>query len=212
MTERIWDFPASIKFSGQIFYVPGMFFDGGITAGGVRSMSPEPGGYSRLEIQNALAVAEWGAPSSSWIISKTSGQIIKVRMCLTPQVATARIINGKYVSNGITRNYAANALAGANTVFISFSGIGAMLQPGHVIGHAGDCYLVEDIVYDGSDDAEVTIIPPLRRNITAGQPVVFQPYFTGYIANGGEIVALYNSEKVGNFEMPRIIFNEVIVP
>lgn len=212
MTERVWDFPASIKFSGQIFYVPGMFFDGGITAGGVRSMSPEPGGYSRLEIQNALAVNEWGAPSSSWIISKTNGQILKVRLALTPQIATASMINGKYVDSGVTRTFAANALAGANTVFIDFAGIGEILQPGHVIGHANDCYLVEDIIYDGADYAEITIIPPLRRNVTLGNAVLFRPYFTGYIANGGEIVALYSSDKVGNFEMPRIVLNEVIVP
>lgn len=228
INPKVWNFP-TFPISKQVFYVPGAAIEGGFTSGGARIISPEPGGFSMLQIEPALQVNEWDYPVSSWIMSKTNGQIVRVRLAPTPQVASARSIrstepwraegtfdetlwsNLQAWSGDLTATYSAVALAGSNVLQINMAAIGPILQPGHVIGHDFSCYKVDEITYVGTV-ATIKVTPPLRKNVAIGNNVYFRPWFTGMIANGSEIATTYDSEKVGMIQMPTIIMNEVILP
>jgi hypothetical protein len=108
--------------------------------------------------------------------------------------------------------YLVSALEGSNVLQIDMLAIGPLLKHGHVIGHDNSGYLVDDIVYDTLGIATITVTPPLRRNVAAGDPVFFRPWFTGSIANPGEFRTTYDAEMVGHIQLEKIILNEVIVP
>lgn len=216
---RVWDFPA-IPISKQIFYVPGMVAEGGYTSGGARITSPEPGGFAMLEIQPSWQ-EEWSTPFSSWLMSKTNGQILRVQLAPTPQVASSAGRSAMRpdhmdlpVSQGqfdLVSTFAAASLEGSNQVTIEMDGIGQLLAFGHVIGHAYETYLIDEIEYVGTN-AVATVMPPLRRDIAIGDPALFRPYFTGQIINGGDIRASYDAENRGMVQPGKIILTEVIVP
>ncbi len=228
ITHKVWAFP-TFPITKQVFYVPGAAMEGGFTSGGARIVGPEPGGFSMLHIEPSLQITEWDYPLSSWIMSKTNGQIVRVRLAPTPQVASARSIrstepwhaeggfdetvwsNLEEWSGDLAAVYNAAALQGSNVLVIDMGTIGPILQPGHVIGHAYDCYKVDEIAYVGTI-ATMQVTPPLRRNVTMGDSVYFRPWFTGIIANGSEIITAYDSENVGHIKLPNIILNEAIIP
>lgn len=210
MADIIYDWPDALGFSGQMFRVPGMAKDGGITAGGARVMSPEPGGFGRLDIRPQLAVGEYAAPWASWIASKTNGQIMKIRLAVTPQIATAKPDGSGQEITIAPRNFATSALAGSTLLFVDCEDIGQIIKPGHVIGHSIHTYLVDEVVYDGDDLAELTVTPPLRKDVSTADLVYFRPYFCGYISNGDDLDPVYDRAMNGNYEFPNLKFMEVI--
>lgn len=228
VSPKIWTFP-TFSISKQVFHVPGVAASGGFTSGGVRIMTPEPGGFGMLEVQPALQLGEWDYPLASWIMSKVNGEVLRFRLAPTPQVASARAILSDQPWNAegiysispwenlqnwvgdIPASFSANALVGSNVLTINFDTIGPILQPGHVIGHAGETYLVDEIEYVGTIGTMV-VKPPLRRNVTIGDLAYFRPFFTGQIANGAEIVQTYDAENAGAIQIPKIVFSEVITP
>lgn len=218
---KILSFP-TFRIETQLFHAPGAGYDGGLTAGGAQFITPEPGGFSVLEMAPALIATEWDAPLASWIMSKISGQVFRVRLAPSPQIAFSRQRgmvavpwdNGETWSNqekwdgDFTARYAADALKGSVLMKFDLTGVGPIVLPGHVIGHEGDSYLVDEISYVG-DVATAIVTPPLRRNIAVGDNCYLRPWFTGRISNGAEIRASYNN--MGHVKPGRIVFQEAVV-
>jgi hypothetical protein len=228
---KVWNFP-TFPISKQLFHVPGAAADGGFTSGGARITSPEPGGFSVLEIQPSFQTGEWEYPLSSWLMSKSNGQILRVRLAPTPQVASQRSLvpaggvpwgaeggypespwsNQQNWSGDLAAMYFAPALEGTGIVKVDMSSIGPILRPGHVLGNGDATHLIDEIEYNANGIATIALTPPLRRNISIGDPVYFRPYFTGSIANPGDFRNSYDAENVGNIQLNKIILNEVILP
>ena len=217
---RVFNFP-TCPVKSQLFHVPGAANEGGYTSGAVRLLSPEPGGRSVLELQIAFQVREWDYPISSWIMSKGNGEIFRVRLAPTPQVLSVRgadvlwqpdtLWSGDVPWDGdITVRYAAAALEGTTIVQIDMTGYSAVVRPGHVVGHAYDCYFVDEVEYNGAI-ATLTIKPPLRRDVAVGDSAPFRPWFTGTIGNIGDVRATYDAENVGHIQPGKIVFAESIL-
>lgn len=225
---KVWNFP-TFSISAQVFRVPGISADGGYTLGGVRISSPEPGGFGVIEVQPSLQTGEWDYPLASWLMSKTNGEILRFRLAPTPQVSSARAIRATQPWNAegifsiqpwnnlenwtgdFTAVYSAVALKGSNQLTLDLDGIGPVLQPGHVIGHAYDCYIIDEVSYAGTI-ATVTVKPPLCRNVAINDTVYFRPYFTGQISNGSEVVKMYDAEMNGHIEPAKLVLSQVILP
>lgn len=224
ITPRIWPFP-TLPVSGMLFHVPGAVVDGGLTTGGARIVSPEPGGFSVLEMQMAMQINEWEYPTASWLMSKLNGQVFRVRLAPTPQVAWSRRrlaenvpwdagllwSNQQEWEGDFSGNFTTAASEGTNELVVDLTGVGQVLQQGHVIGHTNNCYMVDEIEYDG-DIATIITNPPLRRDIAVGDAAPLRPWFLGRIGNGTEVRSMYNSSENGNIQLGKIVFNEAIEP
>ena len=218
---KLLTFP-TFRIETQLFHVPGAGYDGGLTSGGAQFITPEPGGFSVLEIAPALIDTEWDLPLASWIMSKIGGQVFRVRLAPSPQVAFSRQRGavsvpwegGQAWSNqedwdgDFTARYAAASLKGGTTVVVDLTGVGPIVGLGHVIGHAFDSYLVDEIAYVGNI-ATITVTPPLRRDIASGDSCYLRPWFTGRISNGQEIRSAYNS--MGHVKPGNIVLQEAVV-
>lgn len=218
---KIYQFP-TFRIETQLFHAPGAGYDGGLTAGGAQFITPEPGGFGQLEIQPAIIDTEWDAPLASWVMSKISGQVFRVRLAPSPQIAYSRKRgmmalpwdNGQTWSNqedwdgDFTGTFAASGLKGSVIMSFDLTGVGPVVGPGHVVGHAYDTYGIDEITYDG-DIATAVVSPPLRRNIAAGDNCYLRPWFTGRIANGADIRAPYNS--MGHIKPGNIILQEAVI-
>lgn len=218
---KVYNFP-TFRIETQLFHCPGSGYDGGLTAGGAQFITPEPGGFSVLEIAPALIDTEWDAPLASWIMSKISGQIFRVRLAPSPQIAYSKRrgmaavpwSNGEAWSNqqnwdgDFTARYAAAGLKGSVTMSFDMTGVGPIVGQGHVVGHDGDTYLIDEISYNG-DIATAIVTPPLRRDIAAGDNCYLRPWFTGRISNGADIRAAYNN--MGHVKPGKIILQEAVL-
>lgn len=213
---KIYQFPA-LRIESQLFHVPGAGYDGGLTAGGAQFITPEPGGFGVLELTPALSDTEWTNPAASWLMSKSSGQVLRVRLAATPQIAWSRAridhldsdwVNREGARNEAVTRFTAASPQGSITATLDLSQFGRILRPGHVIGHATDCYLIEEVDYAGGS-ATVTVTPPLRRDISTNDQCLFTPWFTGRISNGAEMRSAYNN--MGHVKPGRIILQEAVV-
>lgn len=218
---KIYQFP-TFRIETQLFHTPGAGYDGGLTSGGAQFITPEPGGFSVLEIAPALIDTEWTAPLASWIMSKISGQVFRVRLAPSPQIAYSRRRgvtavpwgNGQAWSNqqnwdgDFTARFAAAGLKGSLEIKIDLTGVGPIVAPGHVIGHDFDCYLIDEISYVG-DVGTAIVTSPLNRDIAAGDNCYLRPWFTGRISNGADIRAAYNS--MGHVKPGNIVLQEARV-
>lgn len=226
ITYKIWDFPP-VRISKQLFHVPGAAVDGGLTSGGARIVSPEPGGFSVLEVQLSMQVDEWSNPWSSWLMSKANGQIFRIPLTKTPQLITARSIqkpqtdawprdddywHAPDLKTSLKTTFTSGALEGSNVIVIDMKPFGPVLRFGHVFGHDDNTYLVDDIAYDAMGRATVSVTPPFRKRINPGDICLFEPFFLGSIAPGGDYRKTYDAESVGNIQLEKIIFNEVVLP
>lgn len=218
---KIYQFP-TFRIETQLFHSPGAGYDGGLTAGGAQFITPEPGGFGVLELQPAIIDTEWDMPLASWIMSKISGQIFRVRLAPSPQIAYSKRrgmiavpwdtgltwSNQEEWDGDFTATYSQPALQGTTSVKIDLTGVGQIVSPGHVIGHDYNCYLVDEVTYDG-DTATATITPPLRRDVAAGDNCYLRPWFTGRISNGADIRSAYNN--LGHVKPGNIVLHEAIV-
>lgn len=218
---KIYQFP-TFRIETQLFHSPGAGYDGGLTSGGAQFITPEPGGFGQLEIQPALIDTEWDAPLASWIMSKISGQVFRVRLAPSPQIAYSKgrgmiavpWSSGQAWSNqelwdgDFTGTYAAAGLKGALTMSFDLTGVGPIVGPGHVVGHDYDTYLIDEISYAGNVGTAL-VDRPLRRNIAIGDNCYLRPWFTGRISNGADIRAAYNN--MGHVKPGNIILQEAVV-
>lgn len=231
IAHKVYDFP-NIPVKSQLFHVPGAAYDGGYTSGGARILSPEPGGRAVLESQIAFQVNEWNAPIASWLMSKINGEIFRVKLTKTPQLIKSSVFgltsgagvpwaveglysqltwdNDQLWSNDFALPVASGALEGETLVSIDTLTFGEIFKLGHVIGIHDNSYMISDIEYDGTI-ANITVSPPLRKNVNDYDIVLIEPYFTGNIANGAEIRTMYEASNVGHIQLNRIIFQEVVI-
>jgi len=228
ITHKVFNFP-QLAIESQLFHVPGAYSDGGLTSGGARMYSPEPGGRSVLEVTPSLQVREWETPFASWIMSKTNGEIFKIQMTQTPQIANASGFKYPFNSGGVPwdneqpwnngKNWnddggyviaSTVALEGSIMLTINAGTLGEILRVGHVIGIGNSAHIIDDIDYNGSI-AEVKLKPPLRKDVAVDETIFLRPYFTGMISNGSEIRNSYDASNVGYIRPNRIIFDEVIL-
>lgn len=224
ISPRIWEFP-TLPIQGQIFHVPGAAMEGGLTSGGARIVTPEPGGFAMLEIQLALTVTEWDYPRASWLMSKMNGQVFRIRLAPTPQIAWSRNRNSQGVpwdqgllwsnlqdwEGDLSGVFTTAALAGSNQLVADLTGLNQSAQYGHVIGHGNSCYMIDEIEYDG-DIATMTVTPPLRRDVAVNDAAMLRPWFLGRISNPSEVIAMYEAANAGHIQIGKIIFNEAIEP
>lgn len=220
---KIYSFP-TFRIENQLFHAPGAGYDGGLTAGGAQFITPEPGGFGVLEIEPSVIDTEWDFPLASWIMSKISGQVFRVRLAPSPQVPYSRKrgmmalpwdndqpwSNQEEWDGDFTATYSAAGLKGAVAVQFDLTGVGPIVLPGHVIGHNYDTYLIDEITYEG-DIATAIITPPLRRNIAPGDNCYLRPWFTGRISNGADFRAAYKATMVGHVKLGNIILHEAVV-
>ena len=213
---RIYQFPA-FRIETQLFHAPGAGYDGGLTAGGAQFITPEPGGFSVLEMTPAISDTEWVNPAASALMSRISGQMLRVRLSASPQLAWSRerldhlnfdLANPTGANNDAQTKFTSASLKGAVTVHIDMTQFAGLLREGHLIGHAFDTYLVDEIAYVGTV-AKITVKPPLRRNTAIGDTCLLTPWFTGRISNGADIRAAYNN--LGHVKLGNIILTEAIV-
>lgn len=218
---KVYNFP-TFRIENQLFYTPGNGYDGGLTSGGAQFITFEPGGFGVLEIEPAIIDTEWGYPLASWIMSKTSGQVFRVRLAPSPQVSYSKKRgmvavpwdNGETWSNqedwdgDFTATFSGSALKGSLQATFDLTGVGQIVSPGHVIGHDYDCYLVDEIEYTGNL-ATATFTTPLLRNISDGDNCYLRPWFTGRISNGAEIRAAYNN--LGHVKPKKIVLHQAVV-
>lgn len=225
INPKIWEFP-SFPIKGQLFHVPGAMADGGLTSGGARIVSPEPGGFSMLQIEPALQTGEWSAPWASWLMSKVNGEILRVRLAPTPQIAysanrdgaeTVAWNNGVLWANQVEWNadavvtFSAITLEGATGVTLDTTATGPIFGSGHVIGHGNYTYLIDEITYAGAV-ATIILRNPVRKAIAVNDPAYVRPWFLGRIMNPGDIMATYDAENWGAVQMGKIILGEAVVP
>lgn len=207
---QVYDFPPML-IETQLFHAPGAGYDGGLTAGGAQFITPEPGGFGVLEIAPAIKDDEWQSPTASWIMSKISGQVFRVRLEPSPQIAYSakrgEMLNEEW-SGDFTATFSTGALKGTVEVEFDLTGVGPIVLPGHVIGHAFDTYLIDEITYAG-DVATAIVTPPLRRDIVDGDDCLLRPWFTGRISNGADIRAAYNN--MGHVKPGNIIMQEAVL-
>jgi len=212
---KIYQFP-KFRIENQLFHAPGAGYDGGLTSGGAQFITPEPGGFSVLEMTLGLADNEWVDPAASWLMSKISGQILRVQLSATPQISWSlerrnhldfEWIDRSGAKNDAQTKFTAATLKGATTVSIDMARFGHLIRPGHVIGHAFECYLVDEVEYVGTI-ANITITPPARRNIAINDACLFRPWFTGRISNGAEFRAAYNN--LGHVKTGNIVMSEAV--
>ncbi len=218
---KIYAFP-TFRVETQLFHSPGAGYDGGLTAGGAQFITPEPGGFSVLEIAPALIDTEWDAPLASWMMSKISGQVFRVRLAPSPQIAFSQQrgavavpwSNGQSWSNqenwdgDFTGRFATAALKGSIAMTFDLTGVGPIVGPGHVVGHGSETYLVDEISYVGNVGTAI-VTPPLRRDIAVGDNCYLRPWFTGRISNGADIRSAYNS--MGHVKPGNIVLQEAVV-
>ncbi|WP_305096484.1 hypothetical protein [Croceibacterium aestuarii] len=213
---KIYQFPM-FRVESQLFHVPGAGYDGGLTAGGAQFITPEPGGFGVLEIMPAIIDTEWIDPAASWLMSKIDGQVMRVRLAASPQIAWSLKRNNQLDWDWVNpvgprteavSTFTATALKGETAVAVDISELGRLLRPGHVIGHAFDCYLVDEIEYAGSV-ANIVVKPPLRRDIAVNDECLFTPWFTGRISNGADIRAAYNN--LGHVKPGNIVLHEAVL-
>ncbi len=215
---KIYQFP-TFRLESQLFHVPGAGYDGGLTAGGAQFITPEPGGFGILEIEPGIIDTEWDFPLASWIMSKISGQIFRIRLAPTPQIPFSRKrgmvavpwnneqpwSNQENWDGDFTALYSATSLKGSVSLKFDLTGIGPIVSPGHVIGHGYDTYLVDEISYAG-DIATAIVTPPLLRDVAAGDNCYLRPWFTGRISNGSEIRAAY--DHLGHTKPGKIVLTQ----
>ena len=225
ISPTVWNFP-DLPIRGQVFYVPGLVRQGGFTSGGAQFIEPEPGGFGQLDIELALQTNEWNSPDISWLMSKSNGQVLRVRLAPTPQIAwssrkfasmppihdqiTSGIVQPVWENDAVA-TFNASSLEGAVTVTVNLQRFGQILRAGHVIGHEFETYLVENVSYSGTI-AALIISPPLRRNVTTGDAMYFRPWFTGRILNGEEIRSMYQASDNGHVKIEKITMVEARIP
>lgn len=230
VSYKVWNFP-QVPLRGQVFHVPGAVVDGGLTSGGARISSPDPSGRSVLEIQMSLQVTEWSAPFSSWLMSKTNGQIFRIQLIKTPQICSKLSNDSQqprfvpwdntgilpksswdnqrmWAADGETLTAISDILEGSTRLRVYLGEYADIIRPGHVIGLGDYSYMIDDI----DEESWITVTPPLRKSVVFGETVYLQPYFTGSISNGNEMKQSYEADKVGHIQLGRIVFDEVVVP
>lgn len=210
-TPTIYDWPADCAPVDQVFRAGGQAIEGGMTVGGTMGLNPEPGGRAELHLNFSTFVTDAANRAASWLISRiTNGAIMRIRLSDTVQLVPWADLdidasgqawaNGEPWSGGaLWRSspfapVAAAGLKGEEQVAIDLSLLGDVVKIGHVLGFFLDGYdfahVVMDVDYDAGA-ATVTISPPLRRDVAAGERLLFRPSMLVTCKNAPEVAGTF---------------------
>jgi len=230
ISPNIYDWPASVPFFNGVFHAGGQAHDGGFTTGGVAVLLPEPGGRAFMDVEFRYA-PKCSAAIVSWLISKVkNGTVFRVPVFNSPQLVPAADLgisiskadqskglpwsNAQSWDNGQNWDFepvaiaSAASLDGTTTIHVDMGLLAKGVSHGHVIGHKDVAYVVDDITYSGSV-ATITITPPLRQDVVAGDLVTFRPRMRATVSNPENFRSLFER---GKFIRPGgIVFVEAIV-
>lgn len=207
-TPTIYDWRRSLCPTGQVFRGGGQSIEGGMMQGGAMASNPEPGGRGEL----FMTFPAWRKGRDvtldiSWTLSRiTNGCIMRVPLVSSVQLvpwidldidaAGQTWANGEAWAGGALWRaspfapVAAAADAGAERFVVDLSLLGPVLRIGHVIGFFLEGYdfthIIMDIDHGDDDAATITISPPLRRNLTASDRMLFRPTILATCRNAAE--------------------------
>lgn len=225
---EILEFP-TFPVTEQGFYVGGEAISGGLTSGGARILSPEPGGFATLDYTPSLITTEWQSPLMSWVMSNVDGVVFRVRLAATPQILTGvdpwvNHPNGTPWDTDTPWNdgtnwrddfvglYTQPSLKSSNVLtFTVPTGVERSVEKGIVIGHKNRAYLIQSFEKINDTTIRAVVKPPLREPVAINDIVYFRPFFLGTISNGSEVKQTYKRALAGQIEPNRILFAEAIV-
>ncbi|MEL7281345.1 MAG: hypothetical protein AAGK79_13380 [Pseudomonadota bacterium] len=208
-TPTIYDWRTSCAPFDQMFRAGGQSIAGGLTTGGARTESPEPGGRAELFWSFRRFGTTQQNRDASWLASRMlNGNVLRVPLVIGVQLVPETDLtppadlgltwaNDKPWSN--KKNWRWNprvavtvaALKGATSLTVDMSDFGEVLQIGHVIGFTVDGYefahMVMDVEYTDAGAATITVEPPLRRAVTTDDTMQFRPKMLVVCRNAREV-------------------------
>ena len=228
---EILDWPAAVAPSAQIFHAGGQVFDGGFTGGGYAGVQPEPGGRAFLEMSFDTMKGEDASRMASWLMSRQrNGTVFRVPIRRTPQIASLAALGlsdlAAYQARGvpweegqpwdsgvnwsldIVGTATVDALDGVTQIVVDLTGLNRGLKFGHLIGHNSIAYHIDNIVYAG-DVATISITPPLRNDMAAGDFVTLRPTMLATALDPDSFKAMFNS--AGHIRPGSIVMAEALL-
>lgn len=223
---NVYDWPSIVPVA-QLFHEGGQAFEGGYTSGGVRMLSPEPGGFGWLDMEFGEQDNQEPDALVSWACSAISnGRVFRIPLARSPQFVRPVDLGISLSESGVPwnndqpwdngQNWAASltvvaagaALEGVLTFTVDMGTYLPALRPGHVISHKDVAYKIDDIEYDGQI-ATVTTFKPLRKAITSGDVINLRPIGTFSASNPESFRGLYRAADL--IRLGSVRFHEVIV-
>ncbi|APX88642.1 hypothetical protein BV394_01940 [Brevirhabdus pacifica] len=211
----IYDWRSDCVPLSQVFRAGGRANEGGMTLGGINVVSPAPGGRGELHLEFGPFATTAANKAASWTISRMmNGAIMRIGLWNSVQLvpnSALGISNGLTWSNGQTWSSGAfwrsrpsaaiTAAAGRGTTTLTadLGTYGEIVEIGHVVGvKAGGfefAHMVEEISYDASDVATMTVSPPLRRAVTTSDTLQFRPSMLVQCMNAREVMNNFQSGR-----------------
>jgi len=212
-TPTIYNWRDTVQPKAQVFRAGGTAVAGGMTLGGASVVSPEAGGRGELMMEfDPLAIAGSNL-DASWLASRMmNGNAFKIKLFApSVQLVAAADLGGLDDGvmwsnnlpwdNGLGWAFAPSAditvggAKGSEQFKVNLNPFGQVLQIGHVIGFTIDGYdfthIVMDISYPANNRATVTVNPPLRRQVTTDDKMLFRPSMTATCVNAREVMGNY---------------------
>lgn len=207
--SQIYDWRRSLVPVNQTVRAGGEAIRGGLTLGGVFAESPEPGGRAELRMSFPAYYPDVrSSRDASWTFSRImNGAIMRVHLCNSVQLVSSEALGGRYPkgimwdndlpwANGLgwawrpTAPVARAATRGSTSVRVDLNLFGQILEIGHVVGFsvAGRDYahVVMDVAYRSDGAAQLTVSPPLRRDLGTDDAMQFRPSMMVQAKNAGE--------------------------
>jgi hypothetical protein len=221
----IYDWRINCAPIDQVFHAGGQDAGGQLTLGGYTNTNPEPGGRGSLVMNFNTFGGEAANLDASWTISRiTNGSCFRIALYSSVQLVSAASLgvsetgnpwsNGEAWDNG--QNWAPNyfapidqgALRGSIYCVLDMSNFGAVLRIGHVIGFKLDgldfTHKIMDVSYSGLK-ATVEVSPPLRRDLTTDDVVLFRPKALVRCSNPNEVMGTFSKGRYMTFGTARFV-------
>lgn len=225
-TPTIYDWRYSNAPIDQVFRAGGEDGGGGLTLGGYVSGNPEPGGRGELIMNFNAFATEQANLDASWTISRILNKtVFRVGLYNSVQLVKASAFgdldpdgnpwandqpwaNGQNWAASPTAPVAASALQGEVFCTVDLSEYGNILQNGHVIGFNAEdldtAHTVMDISY-AEGVATIELAPPLRRDLSVTDVMLFRPKMLVTCSNGREVMGNFQSGRHMTFGTARFV-------
>ncbi len=214
-SPQIYDWRKLCAPIDQVFRAGGQSVAGGMTLGGASYENPQPGGRGELVMNFAPFAAKEANLDASWTISRMmAGAVFRIPLYNSVQLVLSTDIPGAPTTDGLPWDnngpwdsllnwewspasfLSVSALAGSETFTVTLAT--QILKIGHVIGFssggAESAHTVMDISYSAGT-AEVTVSPPLRRDLSVGDPMLYRPKMLATCINAREVMTNFQSGR-----------------
>lgn len=227
-TPTIYDWPGTVVPVNQVFRAGGLSIMGGMTLGGASVENPEPGGRGELVLEIAPIANADANLAASWLSSRMlNGAVLRIPLFQpTVQIVADSVLGGSTSagvlwSNGFgwagnvpwrfdpAASVTAVAAKGASSFVVNLTSLGQVLAIGHVIGfHTAGydfAHIVTDIAYDATNQATVSINPPLRRALAVSDPMKFRPIMLATCTNARDAMTNFRFGTSMTFNPLRLV-------